>query len=143
MAPHRLFDAACYRDRYGSVYGRAFDPDADGNPYAQFLRVGQHQRLSGHWLFDPSVYAALAPCDVTARITGDGPFTTFLCHLQAGGAEPVVSNLFDPDWYLAHYPSVAEAIARGEWVSALQPGQSHLNHGRFRKPRLRYDESCV
>jgi hypothetical protein len=120
IAPHWLFDPVYYQERFQAVYRRPLALELDGEPYDHFLRIGQRDGLSGHWLFDPAVYAALAPYDVRARIVSDGAFATLMHHLYAGTAEPVVSNLFDPGWYLARYGHVVEEIAQGRWSCALQ-----------------------
>ncbi len=119
LSPHWLFDPGFYREQVRQARGRDLDPPADGDPYDHFLRIGQHEGLSGHRLFDPAVYAALAPFDIARRIRQDGPFTTLLLHLHAGGTEPAVSLLFDPAWYLRTYPAVAAEVAAGRWRGAL------------------------
>ena len=119
LAPHWLFDPDDYRHVLEAGLGRPFDPPSDGDLYDHFLRQGQFQGLSGHRLFDPSVYARLAPPDIVHRIGQDGPFTTFLHHCLVGGVEPVVSLDFDPAWYLDRYPRVATDIRDGRWTCAL------------------------
>lgn len=139
LMPHWLFDPGFYRDLFQQAFGRAFQPAAEGDPYDHFLRIGQYRGLSGHWLFDPAVYAARAPHDVAMRIRRDGPFTTFLLQMAAGGAEPVTSNLFDPDWYRACYPGVAREIGQGRWESALHHYLTNPCPGAF-NPSPRFDE---
>lgn len=119
LSPHWLFDPGFYRAQFNRAFGRAFDPAVDGDPYDHFLRIGQKRELSGHWLFEPQVYAALAPFDLYRRMRAEGPFTTFLLHLQVTDTEPTVSNRFDAGWYLARYPDVAAAVAAGRWAGAL------------------------
>ena len=139
LMPHWLFHPDHYRRQHARAHGRAFDPAADGDPYDHFLREGQFQGLSGHWLFDPPVHAALAPHDVAARIRHDGPFTAFLLHVRAGGPEPVVSNLFDPVWYLARYVAVAREVAEGRWECALHHYLANETPCRF-DPSPRFSE---
>ena len=121
-------------------YGRELDPATEGDPYDHFLRVGQHDGLSGHVLFDPAVYSALAPFDVAWRIGRDGPFTTFLLQVQAGGTEPTVSHLFDPGWYLARYAFVADEILAGRWAAALHHYLANEDPVRF-DPSPRFSEA--
>ncbi len=118
-SPHWLFDPGFYREQVRQARGEDLDPAADGDPYDHFLRIGQHEGLSGHRLFDPAVYAALAPFDVARRIGQDGPFTTLQRQRPAGGSEPAGSVLFDPAWYLRAYPAVAAEVAAGRWRGAL------------------------
>ncbi len=139
LSPHWLFDPACYREQYQRARGRPFDPAAEGDPYDHFLRVGQYEGLSGHWLFEPGVYTALAPYDVFCRIMVDGPFTTFLLHIYSRGAEPTVSNLFDPGWYLARYPGVAAEIGAGRWTCALHHYLVNDDPGAF-DPSARFSD---
>ncbi len=139
IAPHWLFDPWFYRERFEAAYRRPLDPGVDGDPYTHFLRIGQHAGLSGHRLFDPGVYAALAPFDVRARIISDGAFTTFVHHLCAGTAEPVVSNHFDPAWYLSRYPHVPDEIAKGRWACALHHYVQADEAARF-DPNPRFSE---
>ena len=139
LSPHWLFDPAWYRERYRRAHGRNLDPATDGDPYDHFLRIGQHDGLSGHVLFDSAVYTALAPFDVSWRIAQDGAFTTFLLHIEAGGTEPTVSNLFDPVWYLARYASVVGEIAAGRWCCALHHYLANEDPVRF-DPSPRFSE---
>ncbi len=119
LAPHWLFDPGYYRQQVAASYRRPFDPAIDGDAYDHFLRIGQHEGLTGHRLFDPDVYLSLAQSDVIAHINQDGPFTTFLHHIRAGDPEPVVSTYFDPAWYLNRYPHVAQEISQGNFTCAL------------------------
>ena len=120
LAPHWLFNPEYYRQRLALAYRRPHDPAQDGELYDHFLRIGQIQGLSGHWLFEPQLYASTAPYDIVARIRQDGAFTTFLHHIASGEAEPVISLLFDPAWYLDRYPHIADGIRNGQWACALQ-----------------------
>jgi len=140
LAPHWLFNPDYYRQRLAQAYRRPHDPAQDGELYDHFLRVGQFQGLSGHWLFEPQLYAATAPYDVAARIRQDGAFTTFLHQIAAGGAEPVVSLLFDSAWYRERYPGVAEGIRDGRWACALQHYQQSAEAAAF-DPCGRFSET--
>jgi hypothetical protein len=131
LSPHWLFDPWYYGQQFRRARGRAFDPQLDGDIYDHFLKIGQFETLSGHWFFDPAVYADLAPFDVLSRIRQDGAFTTFLNHIHAGGAEPAVSNLFQPGWYKARYAAVSQDIARGRWVCALHHYLANEQATRF------------
>jgi hypothetical protein len=119
LMPHWLFDPSYYRVQFHNANGRTFDPSVDGDLYDHFLRVGQHQGLTGHWFFDPSVYQATAAFDVASRAKTYGPFTTFLMHIGTDAEEPVVSNLFAPDWYRSRYPTVAKDVAEQRWTCGL------------------------
>ncbi|MFO1025866.1 MAG: glycosyltransferase 61 family protein [Acetobacteraceae bacterium] len=143
LSPHWLFNLELYRQRVTTAYRRPYDAVQDGDAYDHFLRIGQFQGLSGHWLFDPHIYATLAPYDVRARLRQDGAFTTLLHHLCLGDPEPVVSLLFDPVWYRQRYPHVAEEIRAGRWRCGLQhylqcPDAAGLDpNPHFSEPRYR------
>jgi hypothetical protein len=141
LSPHWLFDPWYYTQQFMQAYGRVFDRALDGDIYDHFLRIGQYRKLSGHWLFDPCVYADLAPIDVALRIRRDGAFKTFLHHIHAGGAEPVVSNLFDPAWYTARYSAVSQELTQGRWVCALHHYLANDDATRF-DPNPRFSESA-
>ncbi|MGC8532275.1 MAG: glycosyltransferase 61 family protein [Acidiphilium sp.] len=117
--PSWLFDHTHYTTQFLRRYGREFDSSQLGDSYEHFLNIGQFQRLSGHPLFDPDVYQALATYDIICKISRDGPFTTFLRHSRLPGCEPISSTMFDPGWYLKRYPQVLEDIVRGVWTCAL------------------------
>lgn len=117
--PAWLFDAGYYAARFARRHAQAFDPSTHGDAYAHFLKFGQFEGLSGHPLFDPDVYQALATYDIACRIAQDGPFTTFLRHSRVPGFTPIASTMFDPAWYLKRYPSVAQAIMQGVWTCPL------------------------
>lgn len=140
-SPHWLFDPDYYRIRFKQTHGRDLEATSDGDTYDHFLTVGQHEGLSGHWLFEPAVYAALAPYDVAWRIRREGPFSTYLLQIHMPGPEPAVSLLFDPAWYVARYPSVAREIAEGRWVCALHHYLAVANARHF-DPGPRFSEGA-
>ncbi len=139
LSPHWLFDPVRYREQIQHHTGRALDRERDGDPYDHFLRRGQHQGLSGHALFDPGVYSTRAPFDIAWRIARDGPFTTLLRELAAGGEEPTASLHFDPDWYRTTYPEAAAAIAAGDYRAALHHYLANPEPTRF-DPSPRFSE---
>jgi hypothetical protein len=139
LMPHWLFDPAFYRQQFRQAKDHDLDEAEDGNPYDHFLRIGQHEGLTGHWLFDPPVYTAMAAFDVLARIRRHGPFTTFLYQVNTPTPEPIVSNWFDPVWYLARYPLVEQQIAEGKWSCALHHYLANNDPAAF-DPSPRFSE---
>jgi hypothetical protein len=119
-APHWLFDPAFYREQYEMKHGTPFAAETLGVPYTHFLRHGQFEGLSGHFLFDPSVYEALSSHETIVAIRENGAFSSYVARLGLEPAEPVATNLFNPGWYIARYPEVREGIEDATWTSALE-----------------------
>ncbi len=119
-APHWLFNPDYYAKQFADRYGRALQPETDGDPYTHFLRSGQHEGISGHWLFDPAAYEALSPYNVVCAMQVDGPFSVFMSRLGLEQPEHAASNFFNPAWYLQRYPEVEAGIASGAWTSGLE-----------------------
>jgi hypothetical protein len=119
-APHWLFDPAFYREQYEMKHGTPFAAETLGPPYTHFLWHGQFEGLSGHFLFDPSVYEALSSHETIVAIRENGAFSSYVARLGLEPAEPVATNLFNPGWYIARYPEVREGIEDATWTSALE-----------------------
>ncbi len=138
-SPHWLFDEQYYRRRYPGLTDETLAARGALNGYAHFLRIGDREGRSGSPFLDPNIYRANADAETVAMIDAEGAFLAFLRQLGANpaGADPIGANpiganpagaaqverrttrYFDPDWYRAAYPEVAEAIAAGRWHSAL------------------------
>jgi O-antigen biosynthesis protein len=117
-APHWLFDEQLYRRRNPDLTDAVLDAAGMTNGYDHYLRHGDREQRIGHLFFDPLCY--LAELDAAAREAATaGPFRAYLRRIEAGGDETRTSLYFDPAWYLARYPAVAEAIASGAWRCAL------------------------
>jgi GT2 family glycosyltransferase/glycosyltransferase involved in cell wall biosynthesis len=119
-SPHWLFDEAAYRGAYPDLTDPALAARGLVNGYDHYLWRGNAEHRIGHALFDPAVYVAHLPAEEADAAAADGPFWHFLRRLHRGAPEVPTSAGFDPVWYRARYPAVAEAIDRGTWRSALE-----------------------
>jgi GT2 family glycosyltransferase len=116
--PHWLFNEAYYRQRY-DLTDEILANDSIANGYDQYLRYGCKENRVGHRLFDPAVYRAQLDPSQVATAHAAGSYIHYLRHIEARGPELLVSAYFSPTWYLRRYPTVAEAVAKGNWLCAL------------------------
>ncbi len=119
-SPHWLFEEALYRRRYPDLTNDVLADAALANGYDHFLRHGDREGRGGHALFDPAFYLAHLPDSDRAEAAVLGPFRHYLVGLEQGGTQRETARCFDAAWYLQRYPAVAEAIALGQWRSALE-----------------------
>jgi hypothetical protein len=119
-APHWLFNPSHYLKQYELKHGSPFQPDLLGAPYTHFLHHGQFEGLSGHFLFEGSVYEALSNHETILAIREKGPFSSYVARLGLEAVEPVTTILFNPAWYLARYPEVQEGVEDATWTCALE-----------------------
>jgi GT2 family glycosyltransferase len=118
--PHWLFDQAYYRNRYDDLTDDTLAENGLRNGYDHFLRHGSREGRTGSPFFDPQVYRANLSKDEAAAAEAAGWFADCIDRLHArSGPERVTSVYFDPVWYLQNYETVAQAVADGEYVSAL------------------------
>ncbi|HQT64221.1 MAG: hypothetical protein B7Z75_08925 [Acidocella sp. 20-57-95] len=115
-APHWLFSEAYYLLGNTDITRTRLDEAGFLNPYAHYLAHGDAEFRAGHLFFDPALYAAAKP-DAKFKT---GPFGDFVTDGCKAGSEIKLSSYFDPLWYLQTYPHVADEIAAGLWVCALQ-----------------------
>ncbi len=116
-SPHWLFSPEFYRLQFPG--GPATGPYANG--YDHFLCVGCGNGLTGHPLFDPAFFSIAAKRRGNAvPATLADAYARFVYQLHEQHADADTSLYFDNAWYLARYPSVAHAIAAGQFVCALQ-----------------------
>ncbi|MGE0420075.1 MAG: glycosyltransferase, partial [Acetobacteraceae bacterium] len=118
--PHWLFDEGYYRKRNPDLTDEILEKNEVANGYSHYLASGNKEGRIGHPLFDPQVYVAAFPPDAAEEILAEGPFRHYLRRIDRREPEVRTSIYFDPAWYLARYPAVAEAIAAGEWQCALE-----------------------
>ncbi len=118
-APHWLFDERLYRRRNPDLTEDVLDAARMANGYDHYLRHGAREWRIGHPFFDAAFYQTQLDPDEARESAAEGPFQHYLRRIAAGRHEVRTSWYFDPLWYLAKYPDVAEAIARGVWRCAL------------------------
>ena len=118
-APHWLFDERFYRRRHPDLTDDVLDAARMANGYDHFLRHGAKEWRIGHPLFDAAFYQAqLGPAEARDSAAA-GPFHHYLRQIATSRHEIRTTPCFDPAWYLAKYPEVADAIAQGVWRCAL------------------------
>jgi O-antigen biosynthesis protein len=118
-SPHWLFDERLYRQRYPDLAEEVLAAAGMANGYDHYLRHGAREMRIGHLFFDPALYLAQLDEDEAREAAAAGPFHRYLTRIAAGPHEARTTLYFDPEWYLAKYPSVSQAIARGLWHCAL------------------------
>ncbi len=117
LCGHWLFDEQFYRAGSADLDEATLARHGCANRYDHYLKAGQREGRAAHPFFVPARYeAALVRCGERAgAFDAGGPFADFLRRQAAGLREPRVSPYFDPDFYRARTPEVAEA----RWLGAL------------------------
>jgi ADP-heptose:LPS heptosyltransferase/GT2 family glycosyltransferase len=132
-APHWLFDPALYARENPSLTPETLQRNGFANLYDHYVKFGQAERRRAHGFFDPGHYLAALPEALADDAAAEGAYRHFLRHGWRDGAadrpEPATSPQFDPAWYRATQPGVAEALATGAWHGALH---HYLAEGRQR-----------
>lgn len=118
-SPHWLFEESHYRRLSPDLTDEGLAAQGVLNGYGHYLRHGDREGRSGSPFFDSALYAARYGGDDGMIGRPAGAFQMYLHRLGMAGPEPRTSWYFDPDWYRARYPRVADAIAAGQWHSAL------------------------
>jgi len=108
--PHWLFNDHMYRTRRGDLSFKELSGNGLRNGYHHYLIAGQNEGSTGSMFFDPAVLQ-----DIAGIV--DVPFTTLLTAPWLGNLK--LSHFFDPDWYMAMYEDVEDAIADGLYTCAL------------------------
>jgi GT2 family glycosyltransferase len=108
--PHWLFNDHMYRARRGDLSFEELSSNGLRNGYHHYLIAGQNEGSTGSMFFDPAVLQ-----DIAGIV--DVPFTTLLTAPWLGNLK--LSHYFDPDWYMAMYEDVEDAIADGLYGCAL------------------------
>lgn len=117
-SPHWLFDELYYRRTYPVVSQSTLTAAGLVNGYDHFLTIGQDEFLSGHPFYDPECGVLLLR-GLGISVHDRDVFGTYLGLDGADSDRGRVSWLFDPVWYLARYPHVAQEIASRRYRSAL------------------------
>lgn len=118
-SPHWLFDEAFYRGNYSELTDEVLQGAGLVNGYDHYLRHGAREKRIGHWLFDPTIYCGHLDAEAAQEAEVIGAFRHYLDRVAAGRPELPTTLYFDPVWYRGRYPETAEAIAAGQWQSAL------------------------
>lgn len=116
-APHWLFSEDEYFRVNPDLSPRSVREAGFANGYDHYLTEGDRAWRVGHPFFDPDLFRAECEAHQLRGAHGHGGFAFFLG--TAGAAALRTSWYFDPAWYLAQYPVVAEALARGEYTHPL------------------------
>jgi GT2 family glycosyltransferase/glycosyltransferase involved in cell wall biosynthesis len=108
LSPHWLFDDAYYGRMHEDMTLENLDQHNFAGRYDHYLRSGQFESRSGHYLFDPNFYRmrALEAGADPADIDTVGPYTHFLYAVRTDAPEPRPSIYFEPRWYLEHYAGI-------------------------------------
>jgi len=130
-SPHWLFDEAWYRRRYPDLTDETLQANHLVNGYDHFLRHGAAEGRIGHPLFDTAYFLDGLDAEEAARARNEGPYRYYLRRITLPAPEPRTSPLFDPAWYLGHYPQASEALAAGTWHCALHHYLCNDTPGEF------------
>lgn len=122
LSPHWLFNDQLYGRLYEDMSLENLDQHGLAGRYDHYLRSGQRENRTGHFLFDPAFYRrqAVAAGVEEAELEAAGPFTQFLYRLQAGLPELRPSIYFEPGWYRENGIGVRVEIGSGVYRSALE-----------------------
>lgn len=120
-SPHWLFDDTLYDEAHDDMSLENLERHDIFGRYDHYLKSGQRERRMAHFLFDSQYYRqqAIEAGYDEAEIEALGPYVHCLAHMGTKPDEPAPSLYFDPAWYLAQYPAVAQEIIRGRYRSAL------------------------
>ncbi len=118
-SPHWLFDNLTYQNAHPAVTDDVLVQQGFVNRYHYYLELGCRDGHRAHLLLDPSFYRAQLPPEQVEDLPEIGAFHHFLARSIARKPEIRTSPYFDPAWYRARYPEVAEQIDCGIWSSAL------------------------
>jgi GT2 family glycosyltransferase/glycosyltransferase involved in cell wall biosynthesis len=122
LSPHWLFDDALYGRLHDDMSLDNLDQHEFYGRYDHYLRSGQYERRTAHYIFDAAHYrlqaieAGAAPLEIEAA----GPYIHYLYSLRPGVPERRPSAYFEPAWYLENAIGAAAAISAGDYGSALE-----------------------
>jgi GT2 family glycosyltransferase len=118
-APHWLFSEPYYLAENADLTADTLKAGHYANGYDHYLKTGDGEFRTGHWLFNPAMHrmAALAAAGEPAA---GGEYARFLAGDRRVASAARLSWYFDPIWYLETYPDVARQIADGVWSCALE-----------------------
>ena len=118
-SPHWLYDEDLYRERYPDLADALLQKTTFPNRYAHYLKHGNREGRIAHLFFNPAYHLSRLSEEAAREASELGPFIHFVHRNCLGAAEVATSPYFDPAWYTKQYPDIADAIGRGEWLSAL------------------------
>lgn len=120
-SPHWLFDDARYADLHDDMTLENLDLNYFYGRYDHYLKAGQREKRTGHYLFDAIFYQerALEAGVTPAEIEMLGPYVHFLARLGMGFDEIAPSIYFDPGWYAEHHPGAKAEVLRGRYAGAI------------------------
>jgi len=122
LSPHWLFADALYARLYDDMSLENLDLHSFAGRYDHYLRSGQFERRTGHYIFDAAFYrlrAIEAGAD-PGEIDRAGPYGHFLYSLRPSAPERRPSIYFEPHWYLENAQGAATDIAEHGYGSALE-----------------------
>ncbi len=121
LSPHWLFDDFLYASLYEDMSLDNLDQHHCHGRYDHWLKAGQRERRTGHFLFDNAFYRLRAreAGVAEAELDAAGPYIHFLYRLDSAEPELASSIYFEPAWYLEHNPAARPEIERGAYNSAL------------------------
>ena len=120
LSPHWLFDDGLYGRLYEDMSLDNLEAHLFDGRYDHYLRSGQFERRTGHYIFDAGFYRlrAIEAGASESEIDALGPYTHFLS--RPAGTEGRPSVYFDPGWYLENALGAAAAIADKKFFSGLE-----------------------
>ncbi|XAO72415.1 MAG: glycosyltransferase [Acetobacteraceae bacterium] len=140
-SPHWLFSEEQYRWSYAGYDDAWLEAHGYPNGYAHFLSNTVSLTLTGSPFLIRSSRVpgfSLRPPPIKR---GGIPISNALNPTIGTVGEPRLSWFFDPDWYLAKYPEVAQAIAEKRFQSALHHYLTNDTPERF-DPLPQFSESA-
>ncbi|OAG73609.1 glycosyl transferase [Gluconobacter japonicus] len=116
-SPHWLFSETEYFTRNTDLSLPVLISQGFSNGYDHYLTDGEQEQRQAHAFFKPSVFRMASLTRGFSYDFGKGDFRQFLTSSEAGLCRS--SWYFDPEWYLATYPDVENAIKDGTFLNAL------------------------
>lgn len=121
LSPHWLFDDTLYAEMHDDMTLENLVRYNCLGRYDHWLKSGQRETRTGHFLFDKDYYrarVAAAGGDLDA-LDADGAFVHYLYSIGGDGPELATSPYFEPLWYLDAHPTARASIAAGTARNAL------------------------
>lgn len=116
-SPHWLFSETEYFTRNTDLSLPVLISQGFSNGYDHYLTDGEQEQRQAHAFFKSSVFRMASLTRGISYDIGKGDFRQFLMSSEAGLCRS--SWYFDPEWYLAAYPDVENAIKDGVFLNAL------------------------
>lgn len=116
-SPHWLFSETEYFTRNTDLSLPVLISQGFSNGYDHYLTDGEQEQRQAHTFFKTSVFRMASLTRGISYDIGKGDFRQFL--MSAGAGLCRSSWYFDPEWYLATYPEVENALKDGIFLNAL------------------------